>query len=443
MTEGEKLSKKVKAKVILASMAGNALEFYDFYLCGTFASLFAELFFPTQDPTAALLSSLSAFVVGYFVRPIGAIIFGHLGDRLGRKKALTISIFAMAIPTGIIGLLPTYAMIGLWAPILLVACRLIQGICAGGEYNGAAIFAIEHTSKQHKSLAGSMMSVSGGGGALLATFTGYLFTQATMPAWGWRIPFLLGVVLGLIGLYIRHRTGETPDFEKKVSPEPLKKPLLEALSKNPLSVLCCIGGAAFSGALSSTFAAYMNVYMVKVVGLTLSNSMFLNVFGLLTFVALAPVAGWIADKTSPRKVMTASAIALAILFIPVFKLAQHATTTSILAAYLLLTSFAAGFIAPMNQFMNQLFTPAMRYSGIAFGYGVGMATLGGTVPLVATYLISITENTLAPAYYLMSISLLGLLVIALSFKAMKTSDRVHLSKSADSIKHSSRQQKVA
>lgn len=435
------MSKNVK--VILASMAGNALEFYDFYLCGTFASLFAEIFFPSQDSTAALLSSLSAFAVGYFVRPIGAIIFGHLGDRLGRKRALTISIFAMAIPTGIIGLLPTYSMIGLWAPVLLVACRLIQGICAGGEYNGAAIFAIEHATNRYKSLAGSMMSVSGGGGALLATFTGYLFTQAAMPSWGWRIPFLLGVILGLIGLYIRRRTGETPDFQNTVSQAPLKKPLLDALTKKPLSVFCCIGGAAFSGALSSTFAAYMNIYMVKVVGLTLSNSMFLNVFGLLTFVLLAPVAGWIADKTTPHKVMTVSAFALAFLFIPIFKLAQHATTLSILTAYLLLTSFAAGFIAPMNQFMNQLFNPSMRYSGIAFGYGIGMATLGGTVPLVATYLISITGNLLAPAYYLMGVSMLGLIIIALSFKAKKSVDAEAVLNRKSVSKQSARQTKAA
>lgn len=408
-----------KSKVIIASMAGNALEFYDFYLCGTFASLFAQLFFPEKDTTAALLSSLSAFAVGYFVRPIGAVIFGHLGDRLGRKKALTISIFAMALPTGMIGLLPTYDLIGLWAPVILVLCRLAQGICAGGEYNGAAIFAIEHTQKNRKSLAGSMMSVSGGTGALLATFTGFVFTQPFMPSWGWRIPFILGVVLGLIGLYIRRRISETPDFENSVSDQPLKQPLFEALKRTPLSVVCCIGGAAFSGALSSTFAAYMNVYMVKVVGLTLSNSMILNVFGLLVFVLMAPIAGLLADKWSPRKVMTVSAILLAFLFVPIFKLAQTGTTYTILLAYLLLTLCAAGFIAPMNQFMNQLFPAATRYSGIAFGYGVGMAAIGGTFPLVATYLIALTNNTLAPAYYLIMISFMGLMIILISLIAEK------------------------
>lgn len=414
---------KQRAKIIAASMAGNALEFYDFYLCGTFATLFATLFFPEQDATAALLASLSAFAVGYFVRPIGAVIFGHLGDRLGRKKALTVSIFAMAIPTGIIGLLPTYEMIGIWAPITLVTCRLIQGICAGGEYNGAAIFAIEHTTQKRKALAGSMMSVSGGGGALLATFTGYIFTQAAMPAWGWRVPFLLGVALGLIGLYIRRKTNETPDFETMVHEKPLRLPLWHALKEAPLSVICCIGGAAFSGALSATFAAYMNVYMVKVVGLTLNNSMILNVFGLMTFVLMAPVAGWLADRYSPRLVMTTSTIALLSLFIPIFHLAQMATVPSILAAYLLLTTFAAGFIAPMNQFMNQLFVPSIRYSGIAFGYGIGMATLGGTVPLVATYLIGATQNTMAPAYYLMGIGVIGLLIIALSKHAEHALER--------------------
>jgi MHS family proline/betaine transporter-like MFS transporter len=302
-------------KVALSSMAGNMLEFYDFYLYGTFASILAGLFFPSYDATAALIASLGTFAAGYLMRPIGAVVFGHLGDRLGRKRALTLSIFFMAIPTLVIGLLPTYHTIGIFAPIILFSCRLLQGVCAGGEYNGAAIFTIEHMKKDQDGFAGSLMSVSGGGGGLLATFLGALFMHPSMPSWSWRIPFIFGAFLGVVGYYIRKKIGESPAFKEEVSKKPLSVPLLKAFQQYPVSILCCVGGAAFSGALSSTFVVYMNIYLTKVVGLTLNHSLWFNSFGLLIFVASAPLAGFLSDRFGKPKIMTISAIALILFFL--------------------------------------------------------------------------------------------------------------------------------
>lgn len=407
---------KPQTKAILSSMAGNTLEFYDFYLYGTFAPLLAKIFFPTYDSTAALMASLMTFAAGYFMRPLGAILFGHLGDRLGRKQALTLSIFLMAIPTSLIGLLPTYDAVGIVAPIVLVLCRLLQSICAGGEYNGAAIFAIEHIGKGKEGFAGSLMSVSGGGGALLATFIGAFFMQSTMPHWSWRIPFLLGALLGGVGFYIRRQVHESPQFKKDVAKKPLNIPLSQALSKFPIAVLCCIGGAAFSGALSSTFAAYMNVYLTKVVGLELGSALSLNTFGLIVFVSCAPLAGMLADRFGLARVMTISTLGLMMSIYGIFNLVSTGLTLNILLANFLLCAFAVGFIAPLNAFMNRLFPANSRYSGIAFGYGVGMATLGGTTPIIMTWLIDKTGLSMAPAFYLMSLGALGLLIIFVGSK---------------------------
>jgi len=227
-----------KKKVIIASVLGNALELYDFSLYGIFVPLFATLFFPTGNPTVALLASLATFAVGFLTRPLGGILFGYLGDRFGRKNALLISIMLMALPTLIISFLPTYAQIGILAPILLLLCRLLQGLCAGGEYTGASIFIIEHLGKSRRGLAGSLISASGAIGSLIAMLLGAALLQPGLPEWSWRIPFLMGAFLALIGFYIRRSLQESPEFtELLVQQVPSSGvPLLVAFQKYPIDL---------------------------------------------------------------------------------------------------------------------------------------------------------------------------------------------------------------
>lgn len=402
-----------KKKVIIASVLGNALELYDFSLYGIFAPLFATLFFPTGNPTVALLASLATFAVGFLMRPLGGILFGYLGDRFGRKNALSISIMLMALPTLIISFLPTYAQIGILAPILLLLCRLLQGLCAGGEYTGASIFIIEHLGKSRRGLAGSLISASGAIGSLIAMLLGAALLQPGLPEWSWRIPFLMGAFLALIGFYIRRSLQESPEFtELLVQQVPSSgAPLLVAFQKYPISILRAFAIGAFANVLANTLVVYLNVYLTKVVGISISHSMFFNSIGLLVVIFMIPFMGWLSDKIGQSTLMRLGACLVFVSVYPLFSLLKSGLGENIIGVQIFLAVIMSLFLGPSNAFMNRLFPASTRYSGIAFGYCLGMAMMGGTMPLISTYLIEITHTMMAPAYYLMICSFMGFLAV--------------------------------
>ena len=227
-------------KAIFAAMIGNALEYYDVMLYGFFAAMLAPLFFPNDNPAISIISSFGTFAAGFIMRPLGGLLFGHLGDKFGRRRALVLAIFLVTIPTFTIGVLPTYAEIGMAAPIILVACRLLQGLCVGGEYSGASIFVIEYSKKGKESFAGSILAASGLVGGVLGTFFGFLCTLPLMPSWGWRLPFLMGSLFGLIGYYIRLQVKESPDFARHTG-NIEKVPLWGVLESRKRNLLCTVG----------------------------------------------------------------------------------------------------------------------------------------------------------------------------------------------------------
>jgi len=397
-------------KALVSAILGNGLEFYDFALFGAFSVILSRVFF-TGDKTIALISTLSIFAIAFFVRPLGSILFGYIGDRFGRKKALSSSIIFMGFFTFLIGCLPTYNEIGYLAPVLLLCCRLGQGFCLGGENNGSAIFLLEHL-KNRKGFAGALILTGGAIGTVLATSLAVIASLPFMPTWAWRVPFLLGILIGLLGAYIRRSIDETPEFVSSSKKE--ATPLLFVLKNHTRPFLCMIGIGGVNGVLAYTLVVYINVYLSTVVHTPLANSLMYTCVALVLFGSLAPIMGNLADKIGERKIM-ASACAMAF-FVPtiIFYLLQQHNALSICLATLLAAIMASSFNGPSNALVQRFFPAKVRYTGVALGYAIGIAIFGGTQPLVSTYLITTTGNAYAPALYLMFAGFIGSLALYFS-----------------------------
>ena len=310
-------------KVVFAGMIGNALEFYDFSLYGFFATILASQFFPAGDRVAAIFYTFTVFGVGFLMRPLGAIVFGHIGDKYGRKIALSLSVILMAVPTALIGVLPNYATIGILAPIILTFCRLLQGLCTGGEYNGAAIFVIEHQ-KDKRGFAGGLITSSCAIGSLLGTLVGWFFSgySECFGIDAWRIPFIMGLVIGIIGLYTRHKLDESPEFQeavarKKASGETTPDaPLLAALRKHLRSVICIIGIAWLNGVMYYSTFTYVSVYLHNVFGWSLQSSLPMASLALLVYAIVTPLVGALSDRVGEMRLMRPAALLISLTAIP-------------------------------------------------------------------------------------------------------------------------------
>lgn len=405
---------KKNYKAILAAMTGNALEYYDVMLYGFFATMLAPLFFPSDNQAVSYVSSLGTFAAGFVMRPVGGIIFGHLGDKFGRRFALVLSIFLVTIPTLTIGLLPTYVEIGIAAPIILLTCRLLQGLCVGGEYSGAAIFVIEYSKKGKECFAGSILTSSGFVGGLLGTFCGFICTLAFMPPWGWRIPFVVGAFMGIMGYYIRTRVSESPEFEKAKDEKIERVPLWGVLEKRKINLFCtvCIGATALAPFYLATI--YMGVLMKSKLTLTTSEIMLINVFLSGFSVFTLPIMGLLADKIGKEMQMKISCILYVFLAYPLFFfLENNFSLFNMIIVQLVLLMLVASFGGPSMALLTTYFPVHERYSGVGFGYALGGALLGGTTPVIIASLNSWHESPYTPAYYLIFAGFLG--VMALMF----------------------------
>lgn len=404
---------KKNSKAILSAMVGNALEYYDVMLYGFFASMLAPLFFPTNNPILSTLSSLGTFAAGFIMRPLGGIIFGHLGDKFGRRQALVLSIFLVTIPTFTIGVLPTYEQIGILAPVILLICRLLQGLCVGGEYSGASIFVIEYSKRGKEAFAGSILCAAGLSGGVLGTFLGFIFTLPSMPVWGWRIPFLIGSCFGLIGYYIRTKISETPDFVKHKNEHIAKIPFWCVLQKRKLNLLCTMGIGA-----SALIPLYLSsVYMGHLLGTELhiptSQIMLINVLLNIFLMLLLPLMGNIADnKIGKENLMLSSCVLTILIAYPLFFLLKfHLSVVNIIFCQAILAIINTAFAAPSMALLSTFFPVHERYSGIGFGYALGGALLGGTTPLIVVSLVNFFNSPMMPAYYLIFSGIMGIICI--------------------------------
>jgi MHS family proline/betaine transporter-like MFS transporter len=403
-------------KIILASVFGNALEFYDFTLYGVFAAIIANQYFPGSDDSSKLLYSLAAFAVGFFTRPIGAILFGHFGDRYGRKNALSLSVLLMGVPTFIISVSPNYHQIGIAASLLIFSCRLLQGVFTGGEYNGAAIFAIEHVGKKCPGFIGGLITGSCVIGATLATFIGACTQRPGMPDWAWRIPFLLGAVISFLGYFVRRKIAETPEFVALESENKLSRvPLLKAFISRPRSCLISFMLGGLNGALSYTMFGFLNIYLSRYLGIPMDVAMQLNLVGLFVFMLGAPLMGHLLDLFGHQKFFNFAISGIMIFAIPIFIAISTKNIALIIVGQIFLGLFTASIGGSGHAVMQALFPVADRYSGIAFNFSLGMALLGGMTPIVYVAMIEKHQvNLLFPAFFLMGLTAIFAMILLMN-----------------------------
>ncbi len=390
-----------KPKLLAASILGNALEFYDFTLYGVLASVLAKHYFPGSDDTAKLLFSLTAFAVGFFTRPIGALLFGQLGDTIGRKEALSFSILLMGIPTFLIGIAPSYQQIGIWASLLVFFCRLLQGVFTGGEYNGAAIFSIEHFQKKSSGFVGGLITGSCVIGAMAATFFGAWTQGPDMPIWAWRIPFIFGGVIGIFGYFVRRRIGETPEFAAESKTE--KSSLLQLFRIRWQASLAAFVFGSFNGALTYTLFGFLNIYLSRYLHVPLAEAMRLNLFGLSAFMIGSPLMGHLLDRFGKKSYLAVSTAAIFSLAVPIFSLMA---SPWIWFAQILLGLCVAAIAGSAHGIMQELFPVKERYRGIAFNFSLGMGLFGGITPIIYVHFIELSGASLfLPAYFIMAMTL--------------------------------------
>jgi MHS family proline/betaine transporter-like MFS transporter len=390
---------------------GNLLEWYDFAVYGYLATIIAKNFFAPGDELAALLSTFATFGVGFVVRPLGGIVIGRLGDVKGRKAALMLTIFMMAIGTVMIGLIPDYASIGDWAPALLVAARLLQGFAAGGEWGGSTAFIVEWAPADKRGLYGSFQQSSLAAGLLLGSGIAALFSTILTPgqleSWGWRIPFLLGGILAPVGIYMRRHIAETPAFRearKESTARAEASPLLLASKAFGFTVLWTTS--------YYTMLAYMPTFTQKYAGLTRSESLWSNTLGLLVLVAAIPVAGGLSDRVGRKPLLLICCIAFALLTYPLFQLMISAATLSVvMGVQVLFALMISAFSGPGPAAIAEIFPTRLRSTWMSAGYSLAVAIFGGFAPFVATWLIGKTGSALAPTGYLIAAALLSTLVI--------------------------------
>lgn len=380
-------------RVIMAAAVGSALEWYDFFIYGTAAALvFGDLFFPKLDPTVGTLASLATFGVGFVARPIGGIVFGHLGDKLGRKPVLVITLLMVGGGTFLIGLLPTYESVGLLAPVLLVLLRLVQGFGAGAEYGGAVIMAVEYAPEGKRGLFGSWAPIGVTVGNLLAA--GVFAVCSSLPrdeflAWGWRIPFLLSIVLVLVGFYIRAKVTETPVFQDAVAKrKPLKSPALEALRRYPKEMAVVVGARLAENGLGYLFPVFGLSYLTKTLGVpkgtALTGIMIAHGLSLLTI----PLFSALSDRIGRRPVYIGAALFGAAYAFPFFMLIDTKDPFIISLAFIPAISISvSGMFGPQAAYFAELFGARLRFSGFALARELGSILAGGVAPFLAAWLV--------------------------------------------------------
>ena len=412
----EQVSKAKKAT--RAAVFGTFVEYYDFSVYGYVAATLAMVFFPSDDPTIGLLNTFLVFGSAFLVRPLGAIGFGWLGDKIGRRASLIASITLMGAAATLIGLLPGYAVIGVWAPILLVALRMFQGFSAGGEIGGAASYIREWAPPSRRSLYISFLpSIAQLGKGLAAAFAGLAAATLTDPQmfeWGWRIPFLLALPLGIIGLWMRLSIEDSPEFESKKDDTAVKKgqPFAELISTYPRALFKVILISLVQNIGTYIGTVFIAAYFSSILGYSKGQASTIVLIAVILAAFLIPLAGQLGSYRGAKSVLRLSYLAYAVLSVPSFMLMQQGSVNLAIAGLALGMIPYALCQAGTYSVMPEFFPMHIRHTGVAFGHSVGAVIGGGAGPYFATWLIGATGNQYAPAYILCVAGLIGLIVIS-------------------------------
>jgi MFS transporter, MHS family, proline/betaine transporter len=394
--------------VIVAATIGNALEWFDFLSYGYFASILAEVFFPAGDPTVSLLITFGAFGLSYLVRPLGAVVIGNITDRAGRKAGLTLSIALMMIGTALMAVTPGYATIGLAAPLIITLARLLQGFSVGGEFGSAVAFLVEHAGDRKGYSASWQWASTGIVSVFVALFGLAITTQLNhdqVLTWGWRLPYIFGLLIGPVGLYIRARIAETPEFIDATKPPTM--PIGALLRDYPGATLLALGTSIISNS-SYYLLLYIPTYAIKTLHLPSYIGFAATLVGGIALAVFSVIAGHLSDKMPRTRIMLIMGWLFALAAYPVFWLmVQYPSLTTAMFAVFLLNTIKGGYSGVLPSLLAEQFPVESRGVGVAFSYSVSVTVFGGFAPFVATWLIAATGNPLSPSFYLMGSALLS------------------------------------
>ncbi|GGI18317.1 MAG: MFS transporter [Oxalicibacterium faecigallinarum] len=409
--------------VVFASSIGTIIEWYDFLIYGMAAALvFNKLFFPNIDPLVGTLAALGSYAVGFLARPLGGAIFGHYGDRIGRKSILMITLAMMGLGTFLIGCLPTYQQIGIWAPIMLIVLRIIQGIGLGGEWGGAAVMVLEHSPKNRRGFYGSLVQVGFPLGLVIATLVFSFVSklpEEDILSWGWRVPFLISAVLIIIGVFIRKNVEESPVFEDMKARQNLAKtPVLDVIFKHPKTFLVAIGLKISEVSWVYMLTVFMVVYATTNLGLPKSLILDAILIAAVVEIVTIPLFGYLSDVIGRRPMYFIGALFTIAFAFPLFWFMEMRTNEAIILTVVFAMSMGHGLMfAPEATYFPELFGANVRYSGASFGFQVAAAIGGGLSPIIATALAGYFGGTTGVSIMLI---LLALITLIAAFYARET-----------------------
>ncbi|MFI6873083.1 glycine betaine/L-proline transporter ProP [Streptomyces sp. NPDC050400] len=416
-------------RAVKAASLGNAMEWFDFGIYSYLAVTIGHVFFPSGNDTVQLISSFATFAVSFLVRPIGGMVFGPMGDKIGRKKVLAMTMILMAVGTFAIGLIPSYATIGFWAPVLLILFRLIQGFSTGGEYGGASTFIAEYAPDKRRGYFGSFLefgTLAGyvGAAGLVTILTTWLGSDG-MESWGWRVPFLVAGPIGLVGLYLRLRLDETPAFQKLEDESSHKATdaasTVETTAKGDLAkifrdywptlILCiCLVGAY--NITDYMLLSYMPTYLSDEMGYSETHGLLILIATMIVLMCVINQVGKLSDRFGRKPLLMAGMLGFFVLSIPSFLLVKNGALWAVSLGMLMLGLSLVCMLGTMSAALPALFPTQVRYGSLSVGYNLSASIFGGTTPLVITALISVTGTDMMPAYYAMAAALVGVIAVA-------------------------------
>lgn len=401
--------------IIIGGTIGNLTEWYNFLLYGYLAAVISPLFFPAQDELTSLTLAFSVFALSFFARPLGGILFGWIGDTYGRQRALLISLIMMGVPTLLIGLLPTYASIGVLSPVLLCLLRMCQGLSAGGEHTGSAVYVAEYAPPGKRTLWVSTVPASAAFGLLFSSLMALLiihsFTAEALQAWGWRVGYWAGAALCLVSILLRVTLPETPLFTELQAHQKVRTPIKDLLhdADTLKSLLIVIGLACSWGIFYQILFIWMPTYLTRVLHFDHDAALQLNSIYVFCLACLMVAAGYLADYLPRKNMLMASCAAMLVLSYPLFLLLSAGALWQVYLAMGIFTLIFCVFLPTSFVTMVEAFHTSVRYTGLSLGFNIGLAVFGGTCPLVATWLIEISGDVLSPAYYMMFAAVVGLI----------------------------------
>jgi len=400
-------------RVIVAGAIGNVLEWYDFSVYGYFAAAIGRVFFPKEDPVAQILAAFGIFAVGFFMRPVGGALIGYVGDRLGRGAALTFSVVAMAVPTFLVGILPGYDVLGVMAPVILTLLRMIQGLSVGGEYTTSVVFVVEQASPGRRGLISSLACCGAVGGILLGSATGAFLNSFLSPdemaRWGWRIPFIAGLVVGLAGFFLRRHLHEIAPARKPGA----HSPLIAAVREHWRLLGRLAGLSVFNAVSFYLIFVYIVSWVQLADGIAPQQALEINTICMALLAPVMIVVGWLSDRFGRKPMLLAATVLGFVGAVPLLWLMHHNTPGLILTAQLGFVLIVGLFLGAQPAAMVEAAPMAVRCTAIALGYNLTLGLIGGTTPMVATWLVQRTENELSPGYMIMAAAVISFLATLL------------------------------